>query len=301
MVDLKETNTLPETPLQLLKSSGPWPFTTRRLFSDTDKTSYVWLSRMHRKRGGRCTILQKEDHVATTWLWRPDNINWWIGVAFAIGSFSFALASWLSLDLAMAKQLDLSLNEINLLFFAGTIPFTTGAYLQLFQAANTPSILANSSSGNSKRQLFGWRPKDIGWLGCALQFSGTVLFNINTLDVFIPGLNWWQQDFDIWMPNFFGSILFLAAGYLAYIETCHTYFAWRPHSLSWWVVSIGLLGCVGFMISAVFAIVLPKGSTDSWMNLSLIFTLQGAICFFIGALLLLPETLATLKSEISYE
>ena len=105
--------------------------------------------------------------------------------------------------------------------------------------------------------LFGWRPHDIGWLSRALQFIGTILFNFNTFDAMIPSLNWFQQDLLIWVPDIVGSILFLASGYLAFIETCHAHWAWNPRSISWWVVFTNLLGCVGFMISALFAIVLP--------------------------------------------
>lgn len=293
---VKEIDTLPEIPLQLVESSGPWPFITRRVFRRAGTSSYIWFSRMHRKRGGSCAFPQKPQ-IAATWLWRPDNLNWWIGFAFAIGALLFALGSWLSLDSAMAKQWQLSSNEINALFFAGSIPFTMAAYLQLFQAANTPAVPGTTATDSSKKLLLGWRPKDIGWLSCALQFPGTVLFNFNTFDVFIPGLDWWQQDLEIWTPNFFGSILFLASGYLAFVETCHAHFAWKPHSLSWWVTLVNLFGCFGFMISAVFAVLLPTGTLQSWTNLSLAFTLQGAICFFLGALLMLPETLATAKQN----
>jgi hypothetical protein len=137
--------------------------------------------------------------------------------------------------------------------------------------------------------LFGWRPHDIGWLSCALQFIGTILFNFNTFDTMIPSLTWFQEDLVIWAPNIIGSILFLASGYLAFIETCHAHWAWKPNSISWWVVFTNLLGCVGFIVSAVFAIFLPGPPHIEAVTISVLFTLLGAIGFLVGSLLMLPE------------
>jgi hypothetical protein len=133
-------------------------------------------------------------------------------------------------------------------------PFTAAAYLQLFQAANQAPLPVEAATTDRRLNVIGWKPGNIGWLSCALQFVGTVLFNFNTLDAMIPALTWFEEDLVIWAPNIIGSILFLAAGYLAFIETCHVYWGWQPRSISWWVVFINLLGCVGFLISASFSI-----------------------------------------------
>lgn len=209
---------------------------------------------------------------------------------FALGASLFMLGCILSLAPSLAGRLRLSHLELGAVFFAGSIPFTTAAYLQLFQAANAPVGHHPDALPPARRQFLGWRPREIGWLSCALQFPGTVLFNFNTFDALIPGLSWFQQDFSIWVPNLLGSILFLASGYLAYIETCHAPWAWKPRSLSWWVTFLNLLGCVGFMIASVFAFVPPDALNDTWMIISLAFTLQGAACFFLGSCLMLPES-----------
>jgi hypothetical protein len=196
----------------------------------------------------------------------------------------------LSLLPSLPAGLGLSPPQVNGVFFAGSVPFTTAAYLQLFQAANAPAPDAPAAQLPGRRRLFGWRPADIGWLSCALQFPGTVLFNFNTFDALAPGLDWAQQDLEIWLPNILGSILFLASGYLAFVETCHRHLAWRPRELSWWVTFINFLGCLGFMVAALFAVVLPGDTGQVRVTLSLTFTLQGAICFFCGSLLMLPES-----------
>lgn len=272
-----------------LEASGPWPFVTRRLFQRSDQALHVWISRVHRKH------LTAEDSPARwreprKWLWAPGELNWWIGAVFALGALLFMLGCILSLSPPLIRLLALSSTQVNAVFFAGSIPFTTAAYLQLFQAANTPSIDSPKGKAPSPRNVFGWRPDDIGWLSCALQFAGTVLFNVNTFDALIRGLTWFQEDLVVWTPNIVGSILFLASGYLAFIETCHAHWAWKPHSLSWWITFSNLLGCVGFMIAALFAFVPAGTPNDTWITLSVVFTLQGGFCFFVGSFLMLPES-----------
>lgn len=272
---------------QLIESAGPWPFTTQRIYQRIDRSLVVWRSRDYRKRfaadhsdqiAGVATLLRRG-------LWRPQTLNWWIGLLFALGAFLFMVGSVLSLSPDLAQRWTISSNTINAIYFAGSIPFTTAAYLQLFQAANA----APPSRRRRWPLLFGWFPHSIGWLSCALQFPGTLLFNLNTWDAMRPGLNWVQQDLAIWAPDFFGSVLFLVSGYLGFVETCHAYWAWKPANLSWWITLINLLGCIGFMVAAVYAVVLPKPLLPEAATLATGFTLFGAVFFFIGSLLMLPE------------
>jgi hypothetical protein len=86
------------------------------------------------------------------------------------------------------------------------------------------------------------------------------------------------------------------SGYLAFIETCHAHWAWNPKSISWWVVFTNLLGCVCFMASAVLAIYLPVPENTKVVMLSVMFTLLGAIGFFVGSVLMLLETSALAES-----
>lgn len=276
-----------------LEFSGPHPFVTRRVFQRHDGSRYGWYSRHHRKGLAR----QQVAGVESLWrrlcrvLWMPGKLNWWIGIVFALGSLLFAVASALSLSPALATQFSLNTESINAIFFAGSIPFTTAAYLQLFQAANArPFSITADQTPNERTRLIGWKPQDVGWLSCTLQFVGTILFNFNTFDAMLPSLSWFQQDLIIWLPNIIGSILFLASGYLAFIEACHGYWGFYPRSISWWVVFINLLGCLGFQASALFSIFLPGPADASMVTLAVAFTLQGAICFFVGSLLMLPET-----------
>lgn len=277
---------------ECIEAEGAPPFITRRLFRYVDGSLREWLSRKHRKNliAREIGLAEALGRLLVRCLWMPGELNWWIGTLFAFGSLLFALASVLLLSPELAATLSQSSTVGNAIYLAGSIPFTIAAYLQLYQAANAGALPDEEDQAEGRRKLLGWKPHDAGWLSCALQFVGAVLFNFNTYDALLSGLSWLQTDLLVWIPNFAGSVLFLASGYLAYIEICHHYWGWRPENLSWWIVFINLLGCVGFMGSALFAMTLP-GPPVEWMdNVSLAFTLQGAICFFLGAVLMLPET-----------
>jgi hypothetical protein len=282
---------------QLIQSIGPWPFITRRVYRQENGKQVIWQSRHHRKQLKPNVLrLIKIEKVLWQCLWMPKQLNWWIGLIFALGSLLFMLGSLFSLAPLLAKALSLQTTTVNALFFAGSIPFTTAAYLQLFQVANAGKLSAQSPHVFRRIIWFGWYPKDIGWLSCALQFIGTILFNFNTFDAMLNGLKWFEQDLTIWIPDFLGSIFFLISGYLAFIEVCHTYWAWQWGNLSWWVTFTNLLGCIAFMISACFAFVLPNSTNTEWVTLSLFFTLLGALGFFIGSLLMLPESIMAQKT-----
>lgn len=270
--------------IELIKAKGPWPFITQRIYRLPDDSQLVWRSRHHRKHLNRVEI-----NRLITCLWMPEELNWWIGIIFALGSLLFALGSIFSLVPSLPKIWSLDTIAINSIFFMGSIPFTTAAYLQLLQAQNAGNFLPQARRKSRRIVWFAWNPHEIGWLSCAWQFLGTILFNVNTFDAMLPGLQWFEQDLMIWIPDLFGSIFFLVSGYLAFMETCHAYWQWQPTNLSWWVTFINLLGCVAFMISALFAFVTPKVSSFD-VTISLVFTLIGAICFFFGSLLMLPET-----------
>jgi hypothetical protein len=223
-------------------------------------------------------------------LWMPWHMSWWIGIVFAVGSAFFVLGSVLSLAPWLPRSWSIDASGINRIFFAGSVPFTTAAYLQLFQAANAGDPSPGGRQASRHVALLGWRPRDIGWVSSGLQFAGTLLFNLNTFDALQFELDWLQQDFAIWIPDVAGSILFLVSGYLAFGETCHAHWAWEPASISWWVTFVNLLGCVAFMVSAVFAFVPPQTPSLDAVTLSAAFTLLGAVAFLISSLLMLPET-----------
>lgn len=93
----------------------------------------------------------------------------------------------------------------------------------------------------------------------------------------------------VWRPDAVGSICFLVASSLAWFEVCHGWVAWRPRSWSWWITGVNLTGSVAFGLSAVAAYIDPVTGQVNNADRSALFTFVGAVCFFVGALLLLPE------------
>ena len=280
-----------EEKLEQLEAAGIGPFVTHRIFRRKSGETWHWHSRNHRKRLVLREVrgLVHLGRLLVSQFWQPGQLNWWIGVIFAVGASLFALASVVLLLPDLAEAFSLSAQDANVIYFLGSIPFTTAAYLQLYQAANADPVPGEEDPRSQRLRLFGWRPHDVGWLSCALQFPGTVLFNFNTFDAMLPSLSWLQTNLLVWAPNLIGSVLFLASGYLAFAEVAHRWWAVRPKNISWWIVTANLLGCIGFMISALFAFVWP-GPDIPWMeDLATVFTLQGAVCFWIGAVLMLPE------------
>ena len=76
---------------------------------------------------------------------------------------------------------------------------------------------------------------------------------------------------------------------MAWFEVCHGWGAWLPHRLAWWITLLNLVGSVAFGASAVGAYIVP--GTDQLRNVELsnLGTFVGALCFLVGAILLLPE------------
>ena len=62
----------------------------------------------------------------------------------------------------------------------------------------------------------------------------------------------------VWRPDAIGSVCFLVASGLAWFEVCHGWLAWSPHSLSWWITALNLVGSIAFGVSAVAAYIVPS-------------------------------------------
>lgn len=282
--------------LEAIEERGPWPFVSRRVYRHPDGSLQVWQSRHHRK---GLHIFEPLEQLPLHVLfrvgrWMPRDLNWWIGSVFALGSTLFALGSVVALVPELSRLIRVDADPV---FFAGSIPFTTAAYLQLYQAANARDPERSTPRERLHRSLIGWKPTEIGWMSCLLQFVGTLLFNANTFNAMIPGLDWWQEDLAVWIPNFAGSVLFLASGYLAFGETCHAYWGWKLRSLAWWITFTNLLGCIAFMVSACLAAVPREPYMFDVAPLSVAFTLIGALGFLSGSLLMLPEAASESAAE----
>jgi len=187
-----------------------------------------------------------------------------IAIGFAIGSACFFIGPFPGFVQLVGEGAD------GVVFFAGSVFFTLAAGLELREATVRLGRWASNPS----------------WWSAAIQFAGTLLFNVNTFDAMLDGLSTQQQNRLVFAPDVFGSACFLASGLLAYRA------ATGPETT---MAAVNLAGCVLFGISALASFVVP--STGSILDLAAVnwCTSLGALCFFIGALMLLPRKSTVLK------
>jgi hypothetical protein len=186
--------------------------------------------------------------------WAPRRIGWWTAVLFGIGSMCFLVGPFPGFVELVGTGAD------GVVFFVGSIFFTSAALLQALQAVD---------------RLDRW--------SSLIQFAGTIFFNVSTFHALRAGLDAAAYDRLVWSPDVLGSICFLVAGGIAYVAA-----RGRPRTLGWWIAVVNLIGCVAFGISAVAGYVvhstgsaLDLAAANSWTSL-------GALCFLVGSVLLLP-------------
>jgi hypothetical protein len=215
--------------------------------------------------------------------WRPDRAAWWMGVLFAIGATLFLVPG--------VASLWSSANWVFATFFAGSIFFTSAATVQLVAAFEVPHRLRTRAGTAHERPLRprSWMPSHIDWLSAAIQWPGTVLFNINTFEALDHALTVSQQDVRVWTPDMIGSGCFLVSSLLAFANVEHRWLSWRPHDLDWCIGAANLLGSIAFGISAVASFVRPATGAAVNDTISALGTAAGAVGFLAGAVLLLPH------------
>jgi hypothetical protein len=254
---------------------GFGPFITFIEREAPDGTIAQWESRRARK---QAAVVERPG----TW-WAPQARGWWIGVLFAVGSVLFGLGA----VPGYAGQVGAEADSIT--FFVGSIFFTVAGFLQYRESVDAGST--GAVRGWSK--VFVFRPRQIDWWATGIQLVGTIYFNLSTAHAIQTNIDALQARQHVWRPDLFGSICFLVASTLAWFEVSHGWGSWEPRSLSWWITLSNLTGSVAFGASAIASFVIV--STDQIWNVELsnIGTLLGALCFLVGAVLLLPERTST--------
>jgi hypothetical protein len=262
------------------------PFTTHLTFRRPDGGTSEWSSRAHRKHASRLSRVTAGR--ARVW-WAPERVSWWIGVLFAVGSTCFLIAPFPGFVQLVGSGVD------GMVFFVGSVFFTSAAALQCLETFNAD----RGPGGRHQRRfrLLAFEPRRIDWWSSVIQFAGTLLFNRDTFRAMQTGLEQPSYDQLVWRPDALGSACFLISGYLPYVEVCGG-LACRPRrGLELRIAAVNLAGCVAFGISAIAAYVVP--ATGGVVNLAAAnaFTALGALCFLVGAVLLLPESATTASSS----
>jgi hypothetical protein len=252
---------------------GLGPFVTRRTLERPDGTLAQWESRRARKRA--------RGDAGSTW-WAPHSLGWWMAVLFAIGSACFAGAAVPGVATAVGTRTD------NLIYFVGSLFFTTAGLLQYGQVVGTaePGRIAR---GGPLRRFVTPEPHRIDWVAAAVQTVGTLFFNVSTGHAYFQTYaSSTSANHGVWRPDVFGSICFLVSSYLSYAEVCHGAGRWQPGDLSWWITVGNLVGSIAFGVSAAASKVLTTGElrNASWSTLG---TFVGGLCFLGASILLLPE------------
>jgi hypothetical protein len=195
--------------------------------------------------------------VGIRW-WAPDRASWWVAALFMVGSACFAVG-------AVPAYLDLvGVRADGVTFFVGSLFFTSAAALQLWL-----------STDRAQR-----------WAG-AVQLVGTVLFNLSTFDALQSSLSAEQADHRVWTPDVFGSIAFLVASALAYAGVRRPWLRWRPLDLDWSITTLNMVGSIAFGVSAAASYVLSDDTLRDAQRANA-GTFVGAVCFLVGAALLIP-------------
>jgi drug/metabolite transporter (DMT)-like permease len=186
---------------------------------------------------------------------------------FAIGSVFFAVG-------AVPFYAD-AVGEVatNLTFFIGAIFFTLAALIQLLLSGRRPP-----RSGTS-------RADRADWWAAAVQFVGTLFFNLSTSAALITAVNENARVGSGWRPDAWGSICFLVASAFAVVATTDREGLWDPKARSWRCTWLNMAGSVFFGLSAIGAYVIPATAdlvSQFWANAG---TFLGALCFLAAALL----------------
>ena len=215
---------------------------------------------------------------------RPERLNATIAWLFMVGSACFVLGSVPAYLNATGGWVD------GITYVIGSIFFTSASYAQLVQS-QSPAMTAVDEVTQHERarvRLWGWLPHDRAWLAAAVQFPGTLFFNISTVAALTHNATAAEADRYVWRPDLFGSVLFLVSSAIGILAVSRRFFSVEAGSMPWRIAWVNMLGSVLFMASAVASYVVP--STDELLgaHLAVAGTFWGAVCFLVGAALMLP-------------
>jgi len=199
----------------------------------------------------------------------------------------FGLGSAMFLVPALAA-LSSSASWIAVTFFGGSICFTSASLLQLVTAAELPHRIRPKRERRPLRPR-AWLSATVDWLGAAIQFPGTILFNISTFAAMNTALTMHQANVRVWAPDVIGSACFLVSSLLAFANSEHRWLSWRPGDLDWWIAASNLLGSIAFGVSALASYVSPATGLAVHGDLANLSTAFGALGFLVGAVLLAPQ------------
>ena len=139
------------------------------------------------------------------WRWRH-TVSYWVCVCYILGSMLFVAGSafWYKHYVHESRERALVVYP----FLLGSILFTLGGYLGVFQAINL------GRRGTSK--LWEWSPEKDGFLGYWFYFVGALVFNVSCiepLELFADWPDWLKREM-AWGAAEVGSLCFIAGAFV---------------------------------------------------------------------------------------
>jgi hypothetical protein len=187
--------------------------------------------------------------------WAPRQAAWWIGVLFMVGSTCFALGSFPPYASAVGGT------TTNITYFVGSIFFTSAAGLQ-FQQSHAR----------------------LDWWAGLVQFIGTLFFNKSTFQALHANLTAAEANQHVWRPDALGSIAFLVSSVIACVAVRAV-----GRNRDWWAAWLNMAGSIAFGISAAASYTIVESGLLRNAERADLGTFVGAVCFFAGAVLILPR------------
>jgi hypothetical protein len=201
-----------------------------------------------------------------------------MGWLFVVGSACFALGVVFSLNTSWSPVVGAAT------FFVGSIFFTSASSIQMRLAWRSGP---EGPTATTTAALLSRAPS---WTSSWIQWIGTIFFNVTTLAALIEVAGTAAVSNQvIWRPDAVGSILFLVSSAIALMPDVRRHRHGYARNRSWAISSLNMVGSIFFGISAVGAYVVPD--TDELLNAqwSNGGTFLGALCFLVGAWLVIPR------------
>jgi len=211
----------------------------------------------------------------------PGRADWQVAALFIVGSACFALGALPGYASMVGTEAD------GVTYFVGSLFFTSAALLQFLISIGVVRADRRPRAGVQWRLM--WRaPRQVEWWAGSVQLVGTLFFNLSTFAALHQNFTVTEANRRVWGPDVLGSIAFLVASGLVYADVRRPWLAWRPRDLGWSVATLNLVGSVAFGASAIAAKVLSTGDLRN-LALANLGTFVGALCFLLGAVLLIPD------------
>jgi len=183
-----------------------------------------------------------------------------IGRLFMVGSFCFALAS-------LPFMSDFDARVAGVIYFIGSV-FFTAAGAETFRCVE---------DGNR-----------LDLVASAVQLVGTIMFNVNCYAALFDGLDRHTQKGLVWLPDALGSVAFLIASWIALVVWQRARRAGSGDRRGGEIAWLNMIGSLFFGLSAIASQVVGKGEQLN-LEAATWCTFAGAVCFLIGAYLLVPR------------